>query len=1162
MNYSDAQKQVIEAEGQNLLVSAAAGSGKTTVLVERVLHLLEKGTNVDEILVVTFTRAASADMRRKLFERLVAQAQNPGCDWARNQLERLEFASISTLHSFCTGVIRANFELADVDPGFTVAEATESDLMQETALGDALESAYAADGEGMEALCRGRGPEEVACLCRRLFAKLSERPDPEKWFENALSLMEGDGSAWCERLLQEARGELTSAKKSVEYELSRLSLPGAPAYLRGTLEKDLEIINGLLEADYDGLTVLAGGVKFSTKPRTPSKGDDVPDPDFEKEIVNARDEWKAKVKAAFSSVSLPSELSMQDIREDVPAFKKLYEIATDAAARFDAAKRERGVLTFNDLEHLTRKILTDEDARRRVRAKYKYVFVDEYQDTSDIQDEIVSLVAGENNRFMVGDMKQSIYRFRSAEPSLFMDKYELYAKGGINRLIVLKENYRSKRSVIDLTNLVFKSAMHGGVTEITYDEDACLHPGREESYYLNDAPAELNVIASDGTEDVVSDEAGDGAAAPDEDAADLKDCEREALLVAKRIREMMTADSGLSYKDFCVIARSGKNVLPRMAAVLAQEGIPSFADGSGSYFDAIEVVTVLSVLKLLVSRRHDVELLCVLRSPMFGMTSTMLAEMRVKTPEGSLWEAVEAYAADNENAALFLFRIKAWKEYSRVMSLNHLIRRILADTDFYACMGALPGGKTRQGNLDLLCQYAMEFEHSRGSSIGAFLRLMEERGQRGDGSEAHELGENDDVVRLMTAHKSKGLQFKIVFAVMLSKSYDKKGAADGEPVFFDKKLGGGFRHADTVLGTKRDTLLTRAVEAENKRRERAEELRILYVTLTRAESRIILIGSVKDFAKSRESWASMRRDPDTCKSSLDVIASAVSACPGSDMLGGDVDVSLPTVVTRVIQASSLAVRTEETEGREAALNAILAFPEGDPALAEAMDWVYPFKDAPGAPLKIAVTGLDKKVTGGDTVPQLRAAPAFISGENRNIYTDRGTAVHMALRKLDYAPFAAITDTAAAREEAARQIALLRDKNILTAEETALINPAHVGGFALSDLGRRAAAAETCKREWSFSLRVPAPRFMPEVHADTELFVQGCIDLCFLENGKWILADYKTERSDDDEALLARYGRQLDMYAEALETLTGIPVDKAYICLVAQGRTVEAAINRG
>ena len=1156
MEFSAEQKRVITSRGRNLLVSAAAGSGKTTVLVERVLALVDEGVNIDEILIVTFTRAASADMKRKLRERMSALA-DAGSRRMREQLERMELAQISTLHSFCARAIRACFQLVNVDPAFGVLEDAENQLLEQQALDEALEDAYVQNSEEIQALAAGRGPEEIKQLALTLYNFLCARPDVEKWLSHALSLLDTDGEIWTDALLQRARSALYEAEALLDCAVKICNEELGPAHYLPALESDLDFIHALQGESYEGiqqryLTYIAARATGGRH-----KGD--------KDKLESVKELRKRAKRLFEEevkklTALPREASLADMREDAPALKALFSLTQDMMRRQMELKREKGALSFNDLERLTLEVLKDDAAREKLRARFRYVFVDEYQDTSDMQEAIVSAIAREDGRFMVGDVKQSIYRFRNAEPALFMDAYARYAQGGPNELIVLDKNFRSRPAVLQFANLVFSRVMNGGVSEILYDENASLKPGG--TFEGEDPPVEfLLVDARDEGETE-----GEGAEElPDEDdgwdresARELKTAEREAELIARRIQALLQESENksdkdkLRYKDICVITRVRRNVLSQMAGILAAHGIPAYADESESCFDALEVMVTVNALRLLVTRRDELALLSVLRSPMFGLSSTELARIRVQSPDASWWQAVQNAKEDNPKVARFCELAGQWETLSGALSLCRLIRRILSDTGLYLFVSALPGGRRRAGNLDLLCQMAQQYEATQGGSLNGFLEYLDGMKESESAAGAQEQGEGDDVVRLITAHKSKGLEYRVVFAAMLGRAYGRGGKDSG--LWPDKELGAGFEHIDTALGSVRGTLATKAMGALNRQRDVAEELRVLYVTMTRAMERLILVGSADNLETARAKYQAAQEKPDLYNSALDICAAAAYACPGCEALGGTPRADRPFVALQIVPAGAIQAPAQDSQQQSAhPVEELLLREDWSDDAEELLCWRYQSDVQPDAPLKLSVTGLEKDFTGPAQMPRLIEKPAYLSQEDSLVYTERGTALHRALRALDYAPFAELTSLDEALGEAKRQLDRFCQGQLLSAQELALIDPVHVARFALGEVGRRVLKSQNVQREWRFSMLMDTRRVIPGSPEGNRILVQGAIDLCFVEDGQWVLCDYKTSFSSDDEALLARYSTQLSVYREALESLTGLKVKEVLLCLPAQNR---------
>ncbi len=1151
MRWTADQAKVITSRNKNLLVAAAAGSGKTTVLVERVMQLVEEGANIDEMLIVTFTRAASNDMREKFRKRFREIAQM-GVPHAQEQLERLENASISTLHSFCTDVLRNHFEAAGVDPMFRIIDDAEDKQLTERALDEALENAYLEGGDGIDKLDFARGPMRVRSLVMDMHTFLKERPDPESWFENALSLMDGDGEVWTKALEDALREKLAGALALNDYAVYLAGQSEGPNHYVPALEADAETIREIMNAPYRRMHSLISAFKQVT----PKGGKRVKAEDKTENqiyLAEAMTAVRKKVKSALESakkiVALDADLSMEDIRRNKESVIKLYEIARDLNDRLRVYKEKRCALTFNDLEHYTLKALHDPRVSESIKSRFSHVFVDEYQDTSDVQEAIVSRISRENNRFMVGDVKQSIYRFRQAEPKLFLEKYENYRLGGGNELIVLKQNFRSRACVIDFVNHIFRRVMHGGASEIIYDEDAMLYQGRE--FEGEDEKVEIHIVDKSALSDEDEDES---------DANELSDAEREGYVIAKRIHELRNENPSLKYRDICILTRVRVNALSLIASVLSENGIPAYADASESYFDALEVMEIMSVLHLIVNRKRDIDLISVLRSPIVGLSTSELAKIRARQKSGSFFLAAMESAEENEVLKTFFEKIDAWRVLSRSMPIARLIRKIATETGFYAYVGALPGGQQRQANIDMLCSRALNYENAVGGSLSEFLEYAALMRARGDGESAHILSENDDVVRLMTAHKSKGLEFPVVFVSLLGRKFRTQRADDKLTAHRD--LGASLMRMDETLETMRDTIARRAIVETEIRQDRAEELRVFYVALTRAQSRLILTGCVRNLESSKTDWQIAKNHPDMYSSALDIVGAAIMSCTGAETLGARREQGAPEVkvfVHSVKNASSEENTTSETV--EAALS-ILEKAENGEGFSEnlhaAITWRYPNRDNIQAPVKLTASGLTREITGAFEIPDIAERPRFLSDRNMTA-NERGTAIHAFLRYVDYEKIHDLSgdELKMALGEQKRH---MLERGMLSPVQGQAVILSSMAQFLESPVGLRLRNAETVKREWRFNLRMRASDAIENAPETASVVVQGSIDLCFEEDGEWVLIDYKTDSTDDKEALKARYLPQLNLYARALRSITGKPVKEIVICLIRQNDAISIKEN--
>ncbi len=1214
MRWTDEQARAIGARGESLLLSAAAGSGKTTVLVERVLRLiLDDGADIDRMLVVTFTRAAASDMRAKLSERMNALAAE-GDARCRDQLIRLERASITTLHAFCADFLRAHFEVAGVDPAFRVLDDAARQQLMDEALDEALEDAYAQPAEALRALDYGRGPKDVRALAESLCRALEERPEPEQWLARAVS-PDGMIPEWMAELVRAAHRAIDEASVALR---EAAAVPGCPPHYLSAVQADLSSLAKMREIDeYDPL--LRAIQDFKPARASGGRRGEVTDEEAVEAVKALRDRAKSALKGV-KMLDHPAAQAIADARAQAPQLAELGRLAANASERFEQKKAERAGLTYADLERRTLIALRDEETSRAVREQFDYVFVDEYQDTSDIQEAIVSRVARPDNLFMVGDVKQSIYRFRMAEPRLFIEKYARFRAGDGGQLLPLTRNFRSKPAVLEFVNAIFERAMTGGDAEIEYDALARLNPGLD---------------ASDPGQSVeihLLERAAQEGEAVDETVAEMRAAEREGLFIARRIRQMMREDPTLRYRDFAILTRSKASAFTPMLPMLLAEGLPAYADGAAGYFDAPEIALALAMLKLIANRRSDVELIAVLHSPAVGLSAEELAQIRIgarnvpfvdaawkraygvtladserppSEAEGGEMESGEAkpgaagdvlsngdnpssdatkdvFSNEDDPASglaeeilsegddspssspalpddelarqlrRFFDQLESWRLRAGAVGLGELVRAVLDESGFYIYAGALPGGAQRQANLDRLADAADAFDADVSGSLVRFLSHTERLRARGDGDAAHLLGENDDVVRMMTVHKSKGLEFRVVFGAQLEKGY---GGARAELLSAHRDLGIGIHHFDPELRTKRRTLAQSAIAARRSREDAAEELRILYVLLTRARERLILVGSVRGAERAGRRWNALSRAVFASNSHLDVLMAARAAIlrDGAD----------PHSTVTLHPAGELSAESLGRPDPRARFDEILAEPgRFDGAALEAeMRWRYPDPLGSAKPLKLTVSGLLRELEGPSQLPDLPERPQFMAEEapGRMTAAERGTAYHRAmqlidLRALDGLDGRPLADAIRARLDEAVS------RRLMTEVQREAVRPSRLAEFLQSPVGQRLRRAETVKREWPFNALVRADEALSPAEAGRfageELLVQGTIDCCFIEDGAWILLDYKTDRSGDLDALRDHYRAQLSVYALALERITGIPVRQRLLCLLASNAVLE------
>ena len=1145
--WTDEQLRAIQARGRNILLSAAAGSGKTTVLVERVLRLIvEDGADVDRMLVVTFTRAAASDMRAKLTRELNARAA-AGDGRCREQLLKLDRAAICTLHAFCADYLRANFETAGVDPAFRILDDAVVARLRDEALDGALEEAYAAGGEALLALDYGRGPSGVRAAAEQLFLRMEDRPDPEAWLRDIARCDDIRLGQWQAELKADARRAIGTALVQLK---QAASLPGCPPHYEAAILKDVAALEAMRRlSDYDELyRALAD---YSPARASGGKKNAATDEEALETVKRLRE----AAKRAMESVALkqlPLPLARQDAAALSEQLRVLADIAQRAAALFEAGKAEQSGLTYADLEHRTLRALSDPDAVRDVRGRFDYVFVDEYQDTSDIQEALVRAFSRADNLFMVGDVKQSIYRFRLAEPRLFLEKYAAYGRGEGGLLLPLTRSFRSNGEILDFVNLVFQRAMTGGDSEILYDDMARLNPGLEPAG--PEGPAVfIDLIDSDAAPDPeAEDDEGE------EDVAQLQAVEREGVRIARTIRRMMAEDASLRYRDFAILTRSKAAPFAAMMPVMLAHGIPAYADGQAGYFDSMEIRWLTAMLRLVANRRSDVELIGMLHSAAVGLSAEELARVRAACREGAYADAAAAYAESEGDAIAarlraFFEQLSLWRLKSGSVALGELVRLILDESGFYAYAGALPGGAQRQANLDRFVSIAGGFDADYSGSLTRFLQYVEHLREKGDGDAAHLLGENDDVVRMMSVHKSKGLEFKVVFGAQLAKRYrvEKKSA----PLVTHRDLGAGMSYVDPELRTRRVTLPQAAIMARQRREDAAEELRILYVMLTRAREKLVLVGTVRDADRAMKRWQALSAAPFAASSHLDVVMAARCAAEAEGL-------PLHSVMQVIPAASVRPAADAGTEPARAAFERIMADPaaSANPDLERQMTWEYPDPLACDAPLKLTASGLLRELEGPGEIPPLLERPQFMMEDARRMTgAERGTAYHRAMQLLDFSALDGLFG-AALIAAVGRQLDAAADRRLMSDAQRDAVQPGMLARFLESETGLRLRRAETVRREWPFNVMLRVSEALTPGEAGRfgggEILVQGTIDCCFIEGGEWVLLDYKTDRTDDPDALRAHYEKQLHVYALALERITGLRVKQRLLCLLGSGGILE------
>ena len=1155
------QKLAIEDRGGELLVSAAAGSGKTRVLTERLMRWITEGDaprSIDNFLIITFSTAAAAELRSRISEELSARAAaDPGSKRLRRESALVRRAQIGTIHSFCSALLREYAGRAGIAPDFAIADEDRARELRRLSLETVLEAAYAEAEPGFIQLAdtvgAGTDDRRLESLVLELHGKLQSHARPGDWAARQSELFETGAedaadTPWGRELLESAADELLWWAGEFD-ELVR-SLAGfekmGKAYVP-SFSETASSLRGAAKRAAEGWDALREALPIAF-PRLGSLRGGGEDPELAERAKARREACKKAAKRIEKGFTLPSEQLLRDMRATAPAMRALLKLVGDFDAEYTRRKRRRSLLDFADLEHLAARLLTEPDGSptetaREVSRRYAEVMVDEYQDVSLVQDMIIRAVSDSGRRlFMVGDVKQSIYRFRLADPTIFLKKYESYADApqpeGVPRRVFLRESFRSRGEVVDAVNAVFGCLMSKGLGEMEYDERARLRAGLE---YPGVVPVpELVAVPLPGA---------------DEDEERPDKIEVEAAYAARMMRRLVETGAKISegsalrplgYGDIAVLLRSVNVSGPVWRRVLAREGVPVEAGQSGGFFEAPEVAVILSLLAVIDNPRQDVALISVLRSELFGFTNDELTEIRLMSGEGDFYAALSARAEVSEKARAFLDTLDRLRDFARDSELATLIWEIYESLGCMALCSAMRDGEGRRARLLRLFELARSFETTGWRGLRRFLdwlRSMRERGEE----PAFPDEDGGGAVRIMSIHRSKGLEFPVVFIGDTARQFNRSDLRGS--VLVHPELGLGPKFTDAARGIEYPTLARRAVANRLERELLSEELRLLYVAMTRARERLFITCAMADPQKTMDKLAPAAQEHIPAQALLPMRSMAewlICAALGTGgraltlSIGGDEE-GVPRRVTPAAQPEP------ERTGEEASpvdFDALLA-------------WRYPHSGAETLPSKLTATELkslaEPDAESAELLPRAARTfrrPDIALAARRLTAAERGTATHLALRYLE---LGALTTPEAAREAVDRLAAAGK----LSARAAAAVDAAGLCRFALSPLGRRIAAAPRVLREFPFALLCPAERFFPGAQGE-ELLLQGVVDCCLIEPDGAVIVDYKTDRIAPEAApeRAKRYAAQLETYAWAVSRITGLAVKAKIVYFLQPGEAVE------
>jgi ATP-dependent helicase/nuclease subunit A len=1189
MKWTSEQQKVIELRNRNILVSAAAGSGKTAVLVERIIQMLtseENPVNVDRLLIVTFTEAAASEMKQRIREAIEGALEKwPQNTHLQRQATLIHSAQITTIHSFCLSVIRDHFHVLDIDPGFRIAEEGELKLLRQDVLDFMLEERYLTGDTAfldfVEKLGGGRNDKKIEEIIIRLYLYSRSYPQPDKWLDEcaaSYTLSEGK-PAFAVHIEKMVGQRIKDMLFILEEGLDLCNMPDGPYMYVDMLEADKEILLHLQNTDnFEDLYQVVQNISWK---RLSAKKDETVDVDKRDQVKALREKVKKIIKDinGMYFYEEPQEM-LKDMIQSFETINILVELVKEFDKEFSEKKQNKNIIDFSDMEQYALQILTTESAGKlapsKVAQEYQDLFtevmIDEYQDSNLIQEAILTSVStvsrGKNNIFMVGDVKQSIYRFRLSRPELFMEKYESYSQeDSESQRIDLHKNFRSREEVLSSVNFIFEQIMIKELGGIRYDEQAALNPGAAYECQRDSKGKTINQ-----TELLLVDPAPISSEKEGLDTETVSNREAEARVVAERIKELLKNGKVLDkptgeyrspqYSDMVILTRSMKGWGDVFASVLGDEGIPAYAGSREGYFETYEVSVLLDYLRILDNYMQELPLAAVLTSPFAGLNAGHLTLIRNAYPDVPFYEAVNTYASEEAHKGglqdvlkEFLLAFHCFREMVPYTAIHELLGRIVEETGYGLYISAMPGGAQRTANLEMLVEKASAFEGTSYKGLFNFVRYIEQLKKYDvDYGEANIADEQSNTVRIMTIHKSKGLEFPIVFVSGMGKKFntqDTKGS-----IVIHPEWGVGIDTIDLEKRTKIPTILKKVIQEEITRENLGEELRVLYVALTRAKEKLIMTGELRNASEVLLQYQAQNNELNPhlpyyilsgAHSYLEWILPVIQGMTEKALLEVDVKNAIDIVTTDVIEskAEALARNVLECWDTELIYDTVL-----HDSIQNQLAYTYPYEQEGKLKLKFTVSELKKRsepleaegevlYTEPEVIPLL---PQFLTKEAELTGASRGSAYHKLMELLE---FNQEYDEIKLKEEILR----LESEKKLSREMAECIRIQDILAFLQSKGGQRmcmASQSGLLKKEQPFVLGINAGEIYPDDRSEETILVQGIIDVYFEEDGELVVLDYKTDQVKTSLELKEKYHAQLDYYARALEQLLGKRVKEKII----------------
>ena len=1223
VKWTEEQKQAIYEAGNNILVAAAAGSGKTAVLVERIINkIINENIDIDKLLVVTFTNAAASEMRERVLNAIYKKIdEEPENEKLQRQITLLNKASICTIDSFCLDVVRNNFFEIDIAQNFRIGDTTEIEILKQDVIEDLFEEKYEAEDKDFIKLINTytsyKDDTPLKELILKIYTYIQSNPFPEKWLDEKVEMfnlsdkLDNDfaQTIWgglllkqVDEILQEGIIKLESEKNNLaKYsELQKYFL-----IINDDIEQ-LEMLKANLDS-WDKAYTIASNIKFKTWAADKKITLE------EKDIAKAtRDAVKDSLKKVLDKILIfDSKEANEDINDMYEVLTKLEKVILEFGEKFTKRKKEKNIVDFSDVEHFALKILLKEDdgeprpseIAKKYQEKFEEIAIDEYQDSNLVQEYILTSISRGNNIFMVGDVKQSIYKFRQARPDLFLGKYKTYKtkyyKTEDDDLkIQLFRNFRSRREVLDFSNMIFANIMSEELGELNYTIEEYLNLGASYEDTNQDLRAEIDILNVGESDEEVAIETSNftvengNNSESEEEKERVENIELEAKFVASRIKQLIDGKfqiydakkqekRDIKYKDIVVLLRSTKEPAPIFEKEILNLGMPVFSDSSSEYLESIEIQTIMSLLKIIDNPLQEIPLVAVMRSMIGGFTDNELVEIRLSDKYDNFYNTILKAKKDAGNILrtkidTFLNNLEMWRKEQEYLSLDELIWKIYNDTGYYNYVGLMTNGELRQANLKMLFERAKQCESISFKGLFNFINYIEKiKTSSKDMDSAKVIGENDDVIRIMSIHKSKGLEFPVVFLSGTGKHFNMQDL--NNKILLHPEIGIGVKYIDYDRQIEYDTLSKQAMKNQIMLETLSEEMRVLYVALTRAKEKLIITGySMTDKQKEIDEivYKYDKLNPillKKYKSYLDWIKLVYVYHREEMEQLATVQIYNKDEALKMCESKSATEKEMQKDIYEQILKKLAKVSinkEEQKKIVETLEYEYKYKNATTIPTKTSVTeiktwhqiaarakkeptpncrGAKKEPTPNcregkkRTDPQL---PKFLQNDEEIKITnaEKGTLIHLCMQKLD------LTKRTYTFDDVKELVAKLETKKIITPKEAEAININKVYQFTKSKIWSEMLQAKEVQREKPFYINIPAKEIYDE-ELEENVLVQGIIDLYYINNaGELVLVDFKTDYVENRDAgiLIDKYKVQLDLYKRALIQALGRNVDKVYI----------------